>query len=81
MLMAPKVYYAAETTIGLNGVKTLSKETVYSYDLNGDGKTVKIKYKITVNEDQYKTALKLYIDDKLCLSKIDINLQRVFQFM
>ncbi|WMJ88195.1 SH3 domain-containing protein [Anaerocolumna sp. MB42-C2] len=74
LIMAPKVYQASETTKELDGIKTLSNDTVYYYDLNGDGKTEKILCKITVNYDKRKTTLKLYINDALSLSKIEDGL-------
>lgn len=71
LLLYSKVCFADEVESELNGIKALDKDTVYEYDLNGDGKTEKIQYKLSGNEDEYKTALALYINDKLCLSKED----------
>jgi hypothetical protein len=71
LLLYSKVCFADEAESELNGIKTLDKDTIYEYDLNCDGKTEKIQYKLSGNEDEYKTALSLYINDKLCLSKED----------
>jgi hypothetical protein len=52
-------------------IEILNKDTVYEYDLNGDGVTEKLQYELSGNEDDYKTIIKLYINDKLCLTKED----------
>ena len=69
LLMEAKNCFAAEAVSDLEGVKTLFENSVYEYDLNGDGKMEKLQYNINVDEDQHKTALKIYINDKLCLSR------------
>lgn len=69
LCMGPKICLAAGTDSAL-GV-TLYKDTVYQYDLNGDGKMEELHYQVTEDEENYKTELKLYINNKLCLTKKD----------
>lgn len=74
LLMKPGNCFAAEKSAGLDGIKTLHENTVYRYDLNGDGKEETIKYQITENEERHTATLKLYIDKELCLTKKDDGL-------
>ncbi len=74
LLVKPGNSSAAEKNAVLDGVKTLHENTVYRYDLNGDGIEETIKYQVTENEEQHTATLKLYIDKKLCLTKKDDGL-------
>jgi hypothetical protein len=65
----PSNSLAADTNGKLENVKTLKQNTVYKYDLNGDGKVESIQYKVSVKEAQHTATLKLYINKKLCLTK------------
>lgn len=71
LLIGNKTTFAAQSGTELDGIKTLEKDTVYEYDLNGDNKTEKIQYKIAVNDDKFTVTLKLYINDKLCMTRKD----------
>jgi hypothetical protein len=62
---------AAQTENETDKIITLEKDTAYEYDLNGDGTAEKILYKVTTNDDKYTVAIKLYINDKLCMSRQD----------
>lgn len=65
---------AADKDSKLEGIKLLKGNTAYEYDLNGDGKTDTIKFKVTENELEHTATLKLYINNKLCLTKKDDGL-------
>ena len=65
----PSSSLAADTKGKLEEVKTLKPNTVYKYDLNGDGKLESLQYKVSVKEEQHTATLKLYIDKKLRLTK------------
>lgn len=68
-IMKPDICFAAQSGSGQDTVISLEKDKVYEYDLNGDGKLDKIQYKVTANDEEFTAALKLYINDKLCLKK------------
>ena len=69
LLIKPDHCFADQAGSKQEGIIELDKDTAYEYDLNGDGKAEKIQYTVTVNEDKDTVALKLYINDKLCLSR------------
>jgi hypothetical protein len=68
MLIQPRICFAANKTAP-KGIVSLKAGTVYHYDLDGDGKTEKIQYKVTENDDAFIGSIKLYVNDKLLLSK------------
>jgi hypothetical protein len=70
MLMHPKICFAANKTAP-KGIVTLKAGTTYHYDLDGDGKAEKLLYKVNSNEKAFTSAIKLYVNDKLLLSKKD----------
>lgn len=74
LFLAAGKSFAAQKTSELDGVKILDKDTVYEYDLNGDGRADTIQYKITENEEKHTATIKLYINKKLCLTKTDDGL-------
>jgi hypothetical protein len=67
--VAPKIHAETTTDNQLNGITNLEKEKAYYYDLDGDGKADKIMYQYTGNDNDYNVSWKLYINDKLCISK------------
>jgi hypothetical protein len=67
MLETPNISFAAQEK-DPKGIVDLENNTVYKYDLNGDDKVDVIKMKQTTS-DEGKTTLKLYINNKLCLTK------------
>lgn len=69
LLIKPDICFAAQTGNKPEGISELKKDTVYQYDLNGDGKAEKIQYKVIVDDENFTAALKLYINDKLYLSR------------
>lgn len=71
LTMEPKPCLAADEENTPDMIEILNKDTVYEYDLNGDGATEKLQYKLSGNEDDYKTIIKFYINDKLFLTKED----------
>ncbi len=71
LMIKPATAYAAGAGNEPEGILTLTKDTIYEYDLNGDGTTEKLQYQLSGDEDQYKAILKVYINDKLCLTKED----------
>ncbi|HEX3078187.1 MAG TPA: hypothetical protein VHQ24_15100 [Lachnospiraceae bacterium] len=64
---------SADTTEASNGIVTLDTDKTYEYDLNGDGTPEKILYKSVFDEESYSVKMKLYINGKLCYSKVSIN--------
>ncbi len=60
---------AAEKSSKPSKVMLLTENIVYNYDLNGDGKTEAVQYKVTEKENAHTATLKLYINKKLVLTK------------
>lgn len=71
ILIRPDTCFADQAGSKPEGIMELKKDTVYEYDLNGDGKAEKLQYKVTVDDVNYTAALELYINDKLYLSRKD----------
>lgn len=72
MLATPNISLAAQKS-DPEGIEYLQNDTIYKYDLNGDDKVDEIKVK-ELTLDGGKTTLKLYINNKLCLtSKSDVE--------
>ncbi|BCN30771.1 hypothetical protein [Anaeromicropila herbilytica] len=69
LIIKPNTIKAAQSESKPNGITELKANTKYEYDLNGDGKTEEVLYKLTTNDDKYTVTLKLYINDKLCLTR------------
>ena len=67
MLATPSISFAAQES-DPEGIENLQYDTVYKYDLNGDKKMDVIKLK-ELSSDDGVTTLKLYINNKLCLTK------------
>lgn len=65
----PKIHAESTTGKQLSGITTLTKDKTYNYDLDGDGKTDKIMFQSTENENDYSVSFNLYINDKLCNSQ------------
>lgn len=71
MLMGSKLCFAAQSGDISDKIITLKGDTIYYYDLNGDGNKEKIQYKYTTNDDEYTVRIKLYINDKLYMNRQD----------
>lgn len=71
--------FSAQSVRGFDGIKTLEKDKVYEYDLNGDGEKEKLKYTVVEDEAAYTVYLKLYINNKLCMSRKDKGLAYTLQ--
>lgn len=69
VLTKPDLCLASQSGNELVGITNLKKDTAYKYDLNGDGKTEKIKYKVNINEEKFSASIKLYVNDKLIMSR------------
>lgn len=67
MLAAPNISFAAQDN-NPEGIEYLQNDTIYKYDLNGDDKVDEIKVK-ELTSDGGKSTLKLYINNKLCLTR------------
>lgn len=72
--VAPISSLAAEKSSKLTNVEILEPDTVYTYDLNGDGQAESIRFKLIENEEAHTATLKLYINKKLYLKKTDNGL-------
>jgi len=71
LLMVSQTCFAAQSAKELDGITTLEKDKVYEYDLNGDGKKEKLQYKIAVDDENFTVSFKLYINNRLCMSRKD----------
>lgn len=67
MLAAPNISFAAQEN-NSEGIVYLQNDTLYKYDLNGDDKVDEIKVK-ELTSDVGITTLKVYINNKLCLTR------------
>lgn len=67
-LATPKISFAAQESVP-EGIVTLKNNTLYKYDLNGDDKVDDVKCKFTYDEGNGNTTLKLYINNKLSLTR------------
>ncbi|MBP1754303.1 MAG: hypothetical protein H6Q59_701 [Firmicutes bacterium] len=81
LLAGSKTCFAAQSENELEGITTLEKDKVYEYDLNNDGKSEKIQYKIILNDEKFTVTLKLYINDKLCMSRKDHGFSYTLQLV
>lgn len=61
--------FAAEKSKKPVDIEALHANTLYEYDLNGDGQNETIQYKVDENDEKRTATLKLYINKKLCLTK------------
>ncbi len=74
LLTAPLNSFAAEKSIKPTGIEYLQEDTLYEYDLNGDGQNETIQYKVTEHNENHTATLKLYINKKLCITKTEDGL-------
>jgi|GEM_PF-1895978 len=81
LLMGSKTFFAAQSEKELEEITTLEKDKVYDYDLNSDGKPEKIQYKLTLDDEKFTVTLKLYINDKLCMSRKDHGFSYTLQLV
>lgn len=61
--------FAAERSTSPAGIEYLQENTLYEYDLNQDGHNETIQYKVAENDDKRTATIKLYINNKLYLTK------------
>jgi hypothetical protein len=74
LLTPPLSSFAAEKSNTPAGIEYLKADTLYEYDLNGDGHNETIQYKVVENDEKRTASLKLYINKKLYLAKNNAGL-------